>query len=1448
MSSLTASINSLNIVSNYDLVTSETNEIDSDSASITKEDININKILQINNLEIPIESIQSTGNKRVIKTLFRFIKNSKKNEKKNAISSSINNLNQNTIKEKSKKLNKLRPSKSIAFLNAISDSQLSSDESEATRIGKSRKTNRHSSIKLLSKKNFDTFKNRNNRKDRSFTLVNRSNILSHSFSTTSSLSNRSKSINDEFNKNNRYSITSKELTWYKLEELDDYYKILEHVMEETSANILNVIEIIQEKFIILTGGCTRNGSLLFTFTDNCNNKEIKVENYRKAIDYFCNIPSESDKQTGFSILIDRRNDKWSSVKNVLILIQDYFPAKLNTIFILRPQSYFQRVLSSILFQEDSLNESVNLNFNNQSIKNQQIQPFNIKICKSLEELYESIDKENLTTEFGGSIHYRHQEWIEQRQFIEKLSSNVNECVSNLKQFIKSMEETDFPNDVSSTQILIDTQLKERTDLLSTVQSTKRFGETVLNLIEKTSKIDMYENKTEKYSALTPDIRIHYQTVFNLLKLMEESQRTLEMFWNNHFIRLNKCLDLRKFEQKFKDVRINILQIYEKLSSINDENIELEQDYDNFISLLQVLNEQSKSAFEEAFNLYNQGIELLLSNKKNFKLNNLLVEESEKSNNIDSGVESSTNDLNSLKNLNLNCINLDTNNNNNKSEMVFAKQESCNTGYCVDSVEPKCSELKRLIDEFKSSYLKKLNNLKINKSLSQKLNLAKEVYEKGLRLLNDQELVNLNQDKSKRYLSEIDQWLKEYEKLDLYNTKLSNETSSEEDTTTLSSFDMEVNFENKTKQSVSVKNFEVVTSQLKSLSQMFDKRKEHLCKTPVIIKPVQRVEPQQFQNTVSKRDNSKNKIFDVDNFYENPKPKRTLSNAESFQTLGLLNKNFKKANRIQKPRKLSNGSSSSSMNENEEDEMEEQKKLNEKKIKHILNELIETERIYVSELKLIIDGYLNTLTDSENQNLIPSFVLINKDLLFSNIKEIYKFHNKIFLKELEERMDSIPKICKLFIDCKQNFYLYSTYCLNKPNSEEIWREYCVNCPFFKSIQLSLGLKLPLDTYLLKPVQRISKYQLLLKELKKVCSLDDRDFVDESIESMLDVVNNLNDVMHASFIVGFNLDMKSNGRLLKRDQLLMTKVKRNLNNKTSSAAMNVVNRFQMNSKTVEIFLFEKAILICKRKTDDLPHNQQSPVQISLVNNTSVNSTFSQTSLNNTISSNSSSLMSSSSSTFSSTASSNSVFNFQYFYQFKEAIKTNEIGLTENLKNDKKKFEIWTDSFSYIFEASSENEKQLWINQVKILLENQLNEIKSKYQTIKLESLSKLVNNNNIIPANLGKTQSFKINTSSLSTPVSMRSTSTSSSSNRTNSCDYDFDPEADADTDFTNEFSNFVSRKNNDKTNVQHIFLPKSSDKLVTDELTNKSNPNTSISSITFSSKAKSNSLLSIEHGK
>jgi hypothetical protein len=59
----------------------------------------------------------------------------------------------------------------------------------------------------------------------------------------------------------------------------------------------------------------RGEKLIFWFS-----RGVEISNKFKTI---CSSSSsrESDKQIGFSILIDRRNDKWSSVRNVLILIQ-----------------------------------------------------------------------------------------------------------------------------------------------------------------------------------------------------------------------------------------------------------------------------------------------------------------------------------------------------------------------------------------------------------------------------------------------------------------------------------------------------------------------------------------------------------------------------------------------------------------------------------------------------------------------------------------------------------------------------------------------------------------------------------------------------------------------------------------------------------------------------------------------------------------------------------------------------------------------------------------------------------------------------------------------------------------------------------------------------------------------------------------------------------------------
>lgn len=158
-----------------------------------------------------------------------------------------------------------------------------------------------------------------------------------------------------------------------------------------------------------------------------------------------------------------------------------------------------------------------------------------------------------------------------------------------------------------------------------------------------------------------------------------------------------------------------------------------------------------------------------------------------------------------------------------------------------------------------------------------------------------------------------------------------------------------------------------------------------------------------------------------------------------------------------------------------------------------------------------------------------------------------------------------------------------------------------------------------------------------------------------------------------------------------------------------------------------MFEKAILVCKRKSDDpsslvhlnslyTPHLAPNSVpnhhhhhhhnQASINHHNHHNGQLSSTSTLSSVSSSSSSSTSTTATisstnnvvaggggaggsgcSYSSSLSSASTATFngvQYFYQFKEMIKTNEIGLTENLKNDKKKFEIWSETSSYIFEV--------------------------------------------------------------------------------------------------------------------------------------------------------------------
>ncbi|XP_025024171.1 pleckstrin homology domain-containing family G member 2 [Python bivittatus] len=147
---------------------------------------------------------------------------------------------------------------------------------------------------------------------------------------------------------------------------------------------------------------------------------------------------------------------------------------------------------------------------------------------------------------------------------------------------------------------------------------------------------------------------------------------------------------------------------------------------------------------------------------------------------------------------------------------------------------------------------------------------------------------------------------------------------------------------------------------------------------------------------------------------------------------------------------------------------------------VVLEIVETEQAYVRDLRSIVEDYLGCIIDCGQVSLKPEQV----GALFCNIEDIYEFNSEL-LEDLE-RNTSAHAVADCFVQRSEEFDIYTLYCMNYPNSVSVLRQ-CMEddalARFFRERQVTLSHSLPLETYLLKPVQRILKYHLLLQELAK-----------------------------------------------------------------------------------------------------------------------------------------------------------------------------------------------------------------------------------------------------------------------------------------------------------------------------------------------------------------------------
>uniref|UniRef100_A0A914HWP5 DH domain-containing protein n=1 Tax=Globodera rostochiensis TaxID=31243 RepID=A0A914HWP5_GLORO len=264
-----------------------------------------------------------------------------------------------------------------------------------------------------------------------------------------------------------------------------------------------------------------------------------------------------------------------------------------------------------------------------------------------------------------------------------------------------------------------------------------------------------------------------------------------------------------------------------------------------------------------------------------------------------------------------------------------------------------------------------------------------------------------------------------------------------------------------------------------------------------------------------------------------------------------------------------------------------------KVAYVLEELLSTEKSYVCELEEIVKHYMQPfeVLDLSGNSQIPSGLRGQADILFGNIRELLDFHRCLLLPALQHSSNSVHGVSFVLNAQRHRLLaLYRTYCRNKPISEVLRAENSADqLKFFMECQRRAGHLLPLSAYLLKPIQRITKYQLLLKELIRRCSdADQSQSVQSALAAMLDILAQIDADMEHLHILGYPGDLRLLGALRLRTECevyIVKRAKSTLSGGSSGGATNRRSGAKGKHQKRHLFLFDGGVLFCKKRVQSV-----------------------------------------------------------------------------------------------------------------------------------------------------------------------------------------------------------------------------------------------------------------------
>ncbi|XP_019633768.1 PREDICTED: FYVE, RhoGEF and PH domain-containing protein 4-like isoform X1 [Branchiostoma belcheri] len=185
------------------------------------------------------------------------------------------------------------------------------------------------------------------------------------------------------------------------------------------------------------------------------------------------------------------------------------------------------------------------------------------------------------------------------------------------------------------------------------------------------------------------------------------------------------------------------------------------------------------------------------------------------------------------------------------------------------------------------------------------------------------------------------------------------------------------------------------------------------------------------------------------------------------------------------------------------------------IHKVAYEMLTSERSYVSKLHLLDQVFCKKLEEAN----IPADVVRG---IFSHVKPIYQFHHDFLLPQLEDRMkewaeDKNKKIGDLMKNFAPFLKLYGEYIKNFDVSMNLVNSW-MGKPKFAAVVEDIQMteecgNLTLQHHMLEPVQRVPRYELLLRDYLKKLPEDseDRPDTEKALELISKAAQHSNEAM-------------------------------------------------------------------------------------------------------------------------------------------------------------------------------------------------------------------------------------------------------------------------------------------------------------------------------------------------